>query len=176
MRIAIIVAAALGGSAAPAAEPRPQPVPVQSLSFEASSWGKPLSAWTIERSGRGRYTASKAAPSGNFHEYDLVTRSFEIGAADYGRIETLLAPARAHAGAGLPCELSITDQVYGKVRWTGPAGVQEVAFNLGCVSKEVAPLYENFWQAEKLVESLAHSGSVVETREIRAPDSRPHGG
>ena len=170
MRAAIIILAALGGCGAPAAQSQRQPAGVaESLSFEANSWGKPLSAWTIESSGQGRYTASKDAPSGDFHEYDLVTRSFTVSPADYRRVDALLRPARAYAGAKLPCELTVTDQVYGKARWQAAGGGEEIAFNLGCTSKEVAPLYENFWQAQKLVESLAGAGTIVETKEIRQP-------
>ena len=169
MRRALLIVAMLGGCAAP--EAAGPPAAARSLSFEANSWGKPLSAWTIESTGRGRYTGSKAAPSGNFRDYDLVTRSFEAGSADYRRVKALLAPARPHAGADLPCEQTVTDQVYGKVRWSGPDGTREVAFNLGCTSTAVAPLYDGFARAEKLVEQLALAGTVVETREVR--EGRP---
>ena len=168
MRKAIIFIAALGACAAPASKTGPA-VTAPSLSFEAKSWGKPLSAWTIEPSGRGRYTASKAAPSGKFREYDLITRTFDAAPADYRRVEQLLDPARAYAGADLPCRMMVTDQVYGKVRWEGPGGHRELSFNLGCTSKDVTPLYEAFWQAQKLVEGLAQAGTVVETREVRDP-------
>ncbi|MGA9580656.1 MAG: hypothetical protein WBR13_01645 [Allosphingosinicella sp.] len=169
MKRALLIVAMLGGCAA--AEPEgAQPAPAaRSLSFEANSWGKPLSAWTLESSGRGRYTESKAAPSGNFRDYDLVTRSFVANPGDYRRIEALLAPARAYAGADLPCKLTVTDMVYGKVRWSGPAGEQEVAYNLGCTSEAVTPLYKGFSQAQNLVEQLAEAGQVVGTEEVREP-------
>ena len=167
MRTAVLILAMLGGCATQAPEPAPAPAPAASLSFEANSWGKPLSAWTIDSAGRGRYTASKPAPSGNFRDYDLLTRSFEASPADYRRVEALLAPARPHAGRDLPCEQTVTDQVYGKVRWTAPGGEWEVAYNLGCTSREVAPIYEGFAKAEKLVARLAEGGTVVETRQVR---------
>jgi hypothetical protein len=168
MRQAMLILAVLAGCAAPAVEPAPAPT-AESLSFDSNSWGKPLSAWTVERSGRGRYTASKDASSGHFHEYDLVTRSFPVSPEDYRRIEALLRPAHAYAGESLPCELTLTDAVYGKVRWGGPAGARQVDFNLGCTSKKVGPIYDGLWQADQLVERLAAAGTVVETREIREP-------
>jgi len=171
MRKAVLMLAVLGGCAASPPEPAPPSLAGRGLSFEANSWGKPLSAWTIHASGRGRYTESKGAPSGNFRDYDLTTRAFEVSPADYRQVEALLAPARAHAGVQLPCEQTATDQVYGKVRWTEPAGAREVSFNLGCTSKAVTPIYEGFSRAQKLVERLARAGTVVETREVR--EGRP---
>lgn len=171
MRRAVLILTVLAGCTAAGREGADPPGVARSLSFEAKSWGKPLSAWTIESSGSGRYTQSKAAASGNFRDYDLVTRSFQAGPADYRRVEALLAPARRHAGSDLPCERTVTDQVYGKVSWSGPDGTRQVAFNLGCTSTAVAPLYDGFARAEKLVEGLARAGTVVETREVR--EGRP---
>lgn len=159
----IILSMAL--AAPPAAAPAPT---TERISFEASSWGKPLSAWTVERSGAGRYTASRDAPSGGFRNYDLVTRTFRIAPADYARIESLLRPARAFAGRDLPCRRTVTDQVYGKVRWTTD---EQVSFDLGCTSDQVKPIYDNFWEAETLVKRLAGAGTIVETKEVREPGS-----
>jgi len=170
MKRAMFILAILAGCAASPPEPA-QPLPARSLSFEANSWGKPLSAWTLESTGRGRYTQSKAAPSGNFRDYDLVTRSFDAGVAGFRRIETLLAPARVHAGRDLPCERTVTDQVYGKVGWSGPGGTEQVSFDLGCTATTVPPLHAGFARADELVEQLAQAGTVVETREVR--EGRP---
>src|SRR4051794_30341315 len=165
MRATIFGFLALAGCAVAAAEPVPSPAtPGESVSFEAKSWGKPLSSWTVERLGAGRYTFSRKVPSGRFGDYDLVTRAFRITPADYARLEKLLAPARAFAGRELPCSLTITDQVYGRVRWKQG---EEVAFNLGCTSNQVRPIYDNFGQAETLVKRLAEAGTIIETKEVR---------
>jgi hypothetical protein len=173
MRKSILAVAALGLCAAAAAGQGKNPprAALESLSFESSSWGKPLSAWTIDSSGRGRHTASRAVPSGGFRDYDLITRSFDAGPSGYRRVEALLRPARAYAGAELPCRMEITDMVYGKVRWQGRGGARQVSFNLGCTSKAVAPLYGGFARADKLVERLAQAGRIVETRQVR--EGRP---
>lgn len=175
MSRALLMLAVLGGCAASGPEPARSVPAARSLSFEANSWGKPLSAWTLESTGRGRYTESTKAGGGNFRDYDLlmfrdydlVTRSFGMDPADYRRVEALLAPARAHAGADLPCDQKITDQVYGKIGWTGPSGTEEFSFDVGCTSKAATPIYEGISQAQKLVEQLARRGTVVETREVR---------
>ncbi|HEX5182528.1 MAG TPA: hypothetical protein VFW19_05175 [Allosphingosinicella sp.] len=140
------------------------PIP-DSLSFEAASWGRTLVQWTVERAGTGRYTTSRKVPSGDSSHYDLVTRSFRISADDYGRLEVLLRPARTYAGKDLPCRHVLEDRVYGVVRW---GGEQQLAFNFGCLSKKVVPIYQSFRDADMLVRRLAEAGIVVETKELRS--------
>ena len=153
------ILALAGGTAAAA-----PPVPAESLSLDAKSWGKPISAWTIERAGAGRYTFARKVPGGHFRDYDLVTRTFRIRPADYARVEALLRPARAYAGQAMPCERTITDMVYGRVAW-GKA--EEVRYDLGCTSAKVTPIYEQLQKAETLVRRLAEAGTIVATEEVR---------
>jgi hypothetical protein len=155
----------LAASAACAAPPALRlGAPAESLSLEAKSWGKPLSAWTVERSGAGRYTSSHKVPGGHFRDYDLVTRAFRIRPADYARVEALLRPARAYAGQAMPCERTITDMVYGQVGW---GKTEEVRYDLGCTSDAVRPIYEKLQKAEALVRRLAEAGKVIETQQVR---------
>lgn len=179
---AMLILALLGGCAA-AGPKASNPSPAwRSLAFEANSWGKPLSVWSIEASGRGIHTEPRELAPGNspdyglltagsVRNYDLITRSFEASPADYRRVEALLAPARAHAGTGLPCEEKVTDQVYGKVRWIGPAGAQELSYDVGCASNVGPPIYDSFSRADKLIQTFGRAGTVIRIRQIR--DGRP---
>ena len=167
MRATLFGLLLLGACAASAAPPAPPAAaPAESLSLDANSWGKPLSAWTVERSGAGRYTFSRKVPGGRFRDYDLVTRSFRIKPADYSRVEALLRPARAYAGRGLPCRPTISDMVYGHVRWSKS---EEISYDLGCTSDEVRPIYEKLEEAENLVKRLSEAGSIVATEQVREP-------
>jgi hypothetical protein len=166
MRAVILGVAALGASllspaaAAPAAE---------SLSLKVSSWGKPLFDWTVSRSSLSFYTASKDAPSGNFREYDLVTRGFRISKADYRRIEALLAPGRRYAGGKLPCGERATDFPYGSIAWKEGGRTRELRFDLGCRSLEAARVHQGLKKAQDLVERLAAKAPIVDVREVREP-------
>jgi hypothetical protein len=156
---------ALAACTAAAASPTPRAAaPAESLSLDANSWGKPLSAWTVERSGAARYTFSRKVPGGHYRDYDLVTRSFRIRPADYSRVERLLRPARAYVGLGLPCRPTISDMVYGHVRWSK---AEEISYDLGCTSDAVRPIYEKLEAAETLVKRLSEAGRIVATEQVR---------
>jgi hypothetical protein len=66
---------------------------LRSLSVETNSWGKPVPNWTIGRDGEGRYSFSRDVPGGGFRDYDLVTRRFAVSAANFAKVEGLLAEA-----------------------------------------------------------------------------------
>jgi hypothetical protein len=166
MKIAGLAMTTLAAFLADPAQAAPSP---EKLSFKISSWGKPLFEWTVSRSGLARYTASEKTASGNFHEYDLVTRSFRISEADYHRIETLLKPGRRYAGGQIPCERRITDMPYGRVGWTEQGRTRETRFDLGCLSKEAIPVHRGLEAAQDLMERIAGQGRVIERREVRGP-------
>lgn len=151
-----LAAAAVMASAPPAA-----------LSLEANYWGKPLSSWTVEASGDVRYTYSKSVPGGAFGDYDVTTLRFHLSADEHRQVEALLAPARRFAGGPLPCKLVYTDGVYGTVSWSA---WEQVSFNLGCSSEEVAPILAKFEQANALLARLSERGKVVERKQMRASE------
>jgi hypothetical protein len=160
-----LVAAALGAllqSSIAASAP-----PADSLSLKMSSWGKPLFDWTVNRSGLSSYTASRPAPSGNFREYDLVTRSFRISPADFRRLEKLLAPARRFAGRTMACDERATDFPYGRIAWKASGRTSELGFDLGCRSAQTGPVHSGLKSAHDLVERLAARAAIVDLREVR---------
>ncbi|HYD37278.1 MAG TPA: hypothetical protein VEA60_06670 [Allosphingosinicella sp.] len=141
--------------------------PPDSLSIEASSWGKPLFDWTANRSGLSSYTESRDAPSGKFHDYDLVTRVFRVSKADYRRLAALVAPARRHAGGSMKCDERATDLPYGRIIWKTGTGTIQLPFDLGCRSAQTAQVHAGLQAAQDLMERLAARAPIVTVREIR---------
>ena len=163
--IGLAAAAALAGCATVAADGGG--TPSEMLSVEMNSWGKPVAHWQVGADGAGRYTVSRETAAKSFHEYDLVTTSFRAAPADFARLEALLRPARPYAGREIPCELTITDAVYGRILWQRQGAPGEVRFNMGCTSRTADPIHANVAAALDLVETLAASGTVVEVKEVR---------
>jgi len=163
MSLAVAALAALLPSAAAAAPA------TDSLSLKISSWGKPLFDWTVNRSGLSSYTASKDAPSGNFREYDLVTRAFRISPADFKRLEKLLAAGRRFAGRAMSCDERATDFPYGRIAWTAAGRTSELKFDLGCRSAETGAVHSGLKSAQDLVERLAAKAPIVDLRQVREP-------
>lgn len=143
------------------------PPPADSLSLEMSSWGKPVFDWTVNRSGLSTYTVSRPAPSGNFRDYDVVTRAFRVSRGDFVRIETLLAPGRRFAGRTMACDARATDFPYGRIAWKAAGRSSELKFDLGCRSAETGPVHAGLKSAQDLVERLAAKAPIVEVREVR---------
>ena len=131
--------------------------------------GKPLSDWTIHRSGEGRYSFSRDVAGGSFRDYDLVTKRFALSAADFAKVEALLAGARPYTESGLPCRMEISDGIYGRIAWGENDVVREVKFNFGCLSEAVNPIYRKLYDANEHVKALAEAGEVVEVKEVREP-------
>lgn len=170
--ILILAASALLAACAPAAvaELAPAAAPANAaIAFERKSWGKPVASWQVSADGEGRYTVSRDAPSGNFREYDLVTKRFSVAPQDYARLGALLAPAEAQAGRDVSCEVTITDLPYGTVRWERPGGPAELRYNLGCQSEEAKRVHSALYEASRLVEGWAADAPVADVEEVREP-------
>ena len=166
MKVAGLAMAALGALLVSPAQAAPSP---DSLSLKASSWGKPLFDWTVSRSGLSSYSASRDAPSGNFRDYDLVTRAFRISRSDYRRLEALLAPGRRHAGTDMKCDARVTDLPYGRIAWKEGGRTTELRFDLGCRSAETIRVHAAVEAAQDLVERLAAGAPIVDLRQVREP-------
>ena len=141
----------------------------RSLSVETNSWGKPVTNWTIGADGEGRYSFSRDVPGGGFRDYDLVTMRFAVSAANFAKVEGLLAEARPFAGAQIPCTLRITDGLYGRIGWNDGAAPLTVPFNVGCLSPTAEAIYHRLRDAQDLVKALADAGETVEVQEVREP-------
>ena len=173
MRKPLMLALA-GAALAGCSTHRPEPAgardfTLRSLSVETNSWGKPVTNWTIGRDGVCRYSFSRDVPGGGFRDYDLVTRRFAVSAANFAKVEGLLAGARSYAGAEIPCTLQITDGLYGRIGWSDGSAPRTVAFNVGCLSPTAETIYRRLRDAQDLVKSLADAGETIEVEEVREP-------
>ncbi|MEN3748537.1 hypothetical protein TPR58_15280 [Sphingomonas sp. HF-S3] len=120
----------------------PQP-PSGSIAVSISSWGHPISVWTIDKRGHvARRTSTLQRRT------EVRATSFKVGARGYARIRALLAPARRHAGKTLSCTDRITDQPYGSVIWHEPRGPAELRFDYGCRDAETRAIVERLMAAD----------------------------
>lgn len=158
---------ALALAALPQNHPETPAPRLRGIAMATHSWGRPVSAWSIDAAGNGRYTA----PQPGVHDAKrLVTRSFAAGTAGFRRLRTLLGRAEMRAGHDFPCIRRITDQVYGEVRWTRFDGrASELRFDTGCQDLAARRLFGELKQADDLVAGWAANGPVVESKEVQHP-------
>lgn len=172
-RFVLAVAALLAGgcSASTAAPSRPAAEPeVELIRMETNSWGRPVSSWQVDSQGEGEFREARPAPSGNFHEYDLVTKRIRAGADGFVRLRGLLRPAeRFAAGEGPDCGMRATDLPYGGATWIGGGAERSVRFDLGCQGPEAVRMNEALGAAESLVREWAAGAPVDSVSEVRQP-------
>ena len=164
MKRVLAIALGLTAMAAPA-QPVHDPAPrLRAIAMETSSWGRPVSNWTIDAHGTGRYTRSEP----NAHSPQaIVTRGFAAGTAGFRRLRVLLGRAESRAGADLPCGQRITDQEYGQVRWTRFNGREAaLGFDMGCRDPRTRRLLTDISRAEALVAGWAANEPIFETRKV----------
>ena len=160
MRLLLASAALLAGCAP---TPRPvAPAPLTAIAFHVSSWGRPVSSWTIAPDGSGSYTHAEGPGFGT----RLVTRKVDAGAQGFARIRALLAPAERAAAAPPGCGQRWTDFPYGAAVWTGAAGKAEIPFDLGCKNPALKPIHEALQAAGNQMQTWSKAGQVIEDKEI----------
>jgi hypothetical protein len=146
---AVLGAALLTGAAAPAPD---------AISLQLSSWGNPLSSWSIDRTGAGLYVSREQAGASG---YDLVTTRFDAGPRGYARIARLLAPVRM-TPAMLPCAGRATDLPDGEISWHhGARAVATRSLAYGCRSPAWARRFTLVKAADALIDDWAASGTEV---------------
>ena len=105
-----------------------------SASFTMSSWGQPVTSWTVNADGSG--TWSRSTPQGgNFMDRTTTTRALPADAAAATALAATLARLPATAPSGDDCKERITDQPYGALTITTGARVQEYRYNAGCLDR-----------------------------------------
>jgi hypothetical protein len=155
-------ALALSGCAAATIDgPPPEP-----LGLTVNSWGKPLFEWTINPDGSGTYTYADDTGAKDFRDYKRITKRLAVGTEGHAQIAALLAPARRYAGAGLPCERSITDMPYGEIRFGAPPP-RTVKYDLGCRSGATGPVHAGLTKAQDRMIEWAKGAPVIETRQAQ---------
>lgn len=161
-----ILALALGliAVAAPAQTVRDPAPRLGAIAMDTSSWGRPVSNWTIDAAGKGRYTRSEP----NAHSpKTIVTRSFAAGTGGFRKLRVLLGRAEIRAGGDLPCGQRITDQEYGQIRWARFNGRETaLGFDLGCRDFRTRTVLADIAKAEALVAGWAANGPILDTRKV----------
>lgn len=160
---AVALVAASGCTPSPIATTAPAADDAR-IAVEVRSWGRLRSEWTIAPDGTGRQTRPEP---GVFDAKRFVTRRFDAGREGYARIEALLAPAKPHAGAKLPCDPRISDLPYGTIRWMGEE-TRELSFDIGCRGDVAEQAIGGVPKADSLVAEWASAGEIVATREAEA--------
>ncbi|MBB4838044.1 hypothetical protein HNP52_001095 [Sphingomonas kyeonggiensis] len=142
--------------AAPVVAPAPA---VSSIAMDRSSWGRPVSRWTIDAAGKGSYTVPEPDV---FNAERLVTRGFATGPEGFAEIRKLLAIGEARAGRELVCGARITDQYYGTVRW----GDVHLVYDMGCQDKATEEVLKGITAAERKVAAWAANQPILETQKV----------
>lgn len=137
----------------------------EAISFEVSSWGKPLQSWRIAADGTTEFRKSETLSG--FQHYRIDTRRLVLARADVARIASLLAVTQRHVGAGIACTERITDQPYGRVTWAVAGSSRQLAFDTGCLDTSARAPLEAIRAADALVAERAGGAPVVASEEVK---------
>lgn len=129
---------AAGCAAATASGPAPATTAAtpawDSASFTMSSWGQPVTSWTIMADGSG--TWSRSTPrDGNFADRETTSRTLPADAAAAGALAATLARLPATPPSGENCKERITDQPYGALTITIGGQVKQYRYDAGCLDR-----------------------------------------
>lgn len=137
---------------------------LERIEMDASSWGRPVSNWSIDARGNVRETH----PEPNaFNAKQMVTRRYAAGTQGFRKVRVMMGLAETRAGVRMPCRQTITDMIYGNVRWVQPGGrVTRLSFYTACAERATRDAVAGLQQANALVAGWAARGEIVETRPV----------
>lgn len=170
MRAAIVLAALCVASpaAAQVQPPLKQPAPVlDRIELELSSWGRPLTRWSIDASG----VVLRTDPEPGVHNAKrLVTRRAAVGTTRFREIRVLLAYAENRAGSRLACTQMLTDGPYGKARWVHRHGKpHELSFYTACKERATRDIVTALQKADERIADWTANAEIVKTEEVKRP-------
>jgi hypothetical protein len=123
------------------------------IEMDRNSWGKPVSRWVVDASGKGQITRPEP---GVFDARRMVTRRFDAGTAGFRKIRVLIGYAELRAGRALPCTERITDAAYGTVRWISAGGrTAELRYDAGCRDRIAAEAVRQLQKADAQIAAWA---------------------
>lgn len=120
------------------ATPAAQAQSVEPVDYRVNSWGRLVSAWSIDARGSVRYSHF-VGRNGSYFQGDALVRRFRISVEERVLIDALLAPARKASRKPLACGPRITDAPYGRIAWAGTAA--HIDFDFGCQSKRLRKVF-----------------------------------
>lgn len=147
--LALILAVAAPAARAQGAEP---------IEYRVNSWGRLVSAWSVDTTGAVRYSHF-VGRNGSYFEGDEVVRRFRISSEERAVLDRLLAPAREASRKPLPCGRRITDAPYGRIAW--PATAARIDFDFGCQSKRLRKVFQALGQASAQMQKWADARGGV---------------
>lgn len=170
MRLALALAALCAATPAMAQTPPQlkQPAPVlDRIELELSSWGRPLTRWSIDASG----VVLRTDPEPGVHNAErLVTRRARVGTTRFREIRLLLAYAENRAGSRLACTQMLTDAPYGKARWVRRNGrTPELSFYTACNERAAQEIVAALQKADERIADWTQKGEIVKTEEVKRP-------
>lgn len=142
------------------------------VSFEANSWGKPLTTWVISHDGTGTWT--KAEPfSGKSTPAVGETHSVTVPAGGLVRLDAILSKLPDTPPSDDNCKNRVTDMPYGKLAFSGggQGGEKVYAFNLGCLDPAYRAFLDRLREADELVATWGRAGPLVSKGPIAQPVS-----
>lgn len=132
------------------------------IAFEASSWGEPVSAWRIGKTG-GSWTETVRKDGARIGDYTLAIHEIEGGGKNTREIARILKDIPIPAPDSGDCENFMTDMVYGTVRLTKGATTTEIAWNSGCMDENYRPLLDALKAADARMREWGKAGKVIRT-------------
>jgi hypothetical protein len=131
-----------------------------------NSWGQPLTAWTVNADGSGRWSESLPR-NGQFN--DRVTTAHNLPADPAAA--TVLAASLAHLPGAAPsderCKQRITDQPYGELTVAYGATAREYRYNAGCLDAFYVRYLDQLRAANELVALRGRAAAQANTTSAR---------
>lgn len=147
--------------------PPPSSEPVwETITFEAKSWGAPVSRWEYNANSGGVWIDVddiEGLPIGN---YTLAYHLLEADQARYLELEALVRQLPFPAPDFRACKNRINDLPYGTIRLTRGAMTTEIAWNSGCQDPDYVRFVDLLRQADQLVTAWGEASPVARTETV----------
>lgn len=120
------------------------------VSFTMSSWGQPITSWTVNADGSGTWSQSTPR-NDNFTDRETVTRTLAADAAAAAALTPILAALPATPPTTDNCKERITDQPYGALTVTIGGRAKEYRYDAGCLDAAYVAFINRLRAANELV-------------------------
>lgn len=132
------------------------------ITSKTASWGRPTSAWGVNRDGSGWTTSVRQGAS--FSDITLITRRWGATPGRYDEVRRSLKEAERLAGKRVPCQLLLTDGPYGDVTWRRAGVTRTLPIQYGCMSKTADRIYEQLDEVRAAIGTWAENAAPIEER------------
>lgn len=150
----------------PVAPPPPSGPVWETITFEAKSWGAPVSRWEYSANSGGVWIDVddiEGQPIGN---YTLSYHRLEPDQERYLELEALVRELPFPAPDHRACANKINDLPYGTIRLTRGAMTTEIAWNSGCLDPDYIRFVGLLREADQLVAAWGEAAPVARTETV----------